>query len=277
MTADLTLKEAAEELGVHYMTAYRYVRLGLLPAHTDGSTGRVTVDDLDAVRIRNGNQGDAPARPKRGRTPWGERFEARLLAGDGRGAWGVIEAALAAGTDPPTVYVDIIAAALKSIGERWERGEIDVADEHRATAIALRVLGQVGPRFARRGRTRGCVLIGTPPGEQHDVPAALVADVLRTDGFEVSDLGSDLPSSSFAAAAARTERLLAVIVTVTTAGRDDAVAEVVDALRAAVPDVPILVGGAAVEDAAHAARLGAEGGPGDARAALAWVQQLVGG
>ena len=265
MNNDMTLREAAEELGVHYMTAYRYVRLGLLPARKEGSTWRVTLDDLDAFRHqKEAGDGDGTS-VRRGRTPWRERFEARLLAGDARGAWGVIEAALAGGAPAEVLYVEVIAGALRSIGERWERGEIDVADEHRATAIALRVLGQLGPRFARRGRTRGTVLVGTPPGEQHDVPAALLADLLRTAGFEVSDLGSDLPAASFAAAAARTERLVAIVVTVTTTGGEDALAEVLAALDAAVPHVPVLVGGAAIE------------GSGDARSAIARLEELVSG
>jgi excisionase family DNA binding protein len=267
MGSDMTLREAAEELGVHYMTAYRYVRLGLLPARKDGSTWRVAIDDLDAFRnereVGDGDGNGPPAR--RGRTPWRERFEARLLAGDARGAWGVIEAALGGGAPAEVLYVDVIAGALRSIGDRWAKGEIDVADEHRATAIALRVIGQLGPRFARRGRTRGTILVGTPPGEQHDMPAALLADLLRTAGFEVSDLGSDLPAASFAAAAARAERLVAVVVTVTTTGREDALAEVLGALEAIVPDVPVLVGGSAVE------------GSGDARSAIARIEELVAG
>ena len=48
MTApDLTLHEAAALLGVHYMTAYRYVRLGLLPAAKSGGSWRVTAADLE--------------------------------------------------------------------------------------------------------------------------------------------------------------------------------------------------------------------------------------
>ena len=264
MAQDVTLRQAAEELGVHYMTAYRYVRLGLLPARKQGTGWLVASRDLAAFRATSTGGPSAPARRARGTAPWPERLEARLLAGDARGAFGVIEAALAAGTDAPTLYVDVIAGAMRSIGDRWERAEIDVADEHRATAIALRLLGQVGARFARRGRSRGTVLVGTPPGERHDLPAALVADVLRTAGFDVGDLGSDLPAASFAAAARNADRLVAVLVSVTTPGRDDATAEVVAALREAVPDTPLLVGGGAV------------GGSGDARRALRWLEDVAG-
>ena len=45
----LSLHEAAAELGVHYMTAYRYVRLGMLPAHREGRSWRVLRTDLEAL------------------------------------------------------------------------------------------------------------------------------------------------------------------------------------------------------------------------------------
>ena len=47
LSDSLSLREAAEELGVHYMTVYRYVRLGMLPATKDGTVWRV---DRNALR-----------------------------------------------------------------------------------------------------------------------------------------------------------------------------------------------------------------------------------
>ncbi|HCN09685.1 MAG TPA: DNA-binding protein, partial [Lentisphaeria bacterium] len=53
MSSDrLSLREAADELGLHYMTVYRYVRTGLLPATMDGGMWRVTVADLRNLQRR---------------------------------------------------------------------------------------------------------------------------------------------------------------------------------------------------------------------------------
>ena len=143
----------ADTLGVHYMTAYRYVRHGLLPAKKVGGTWRVTVADLEA--FRNGATGEVPAgESRRRKAPWAERLEARLLAGDGHGAWGVIEMAMSSGASLDEVYLDVISPAMESIGARWAAGNLDVAAEHRATGIAFRLIGRLGPRFARPGRSR---------------------------------------------------------------------------------------------------------------------------
>lgn len=264
--AELTLHEAAALLGVHYMTAYRYVRLGVLPAVKAGGSWRVSRADVDGLRA-SADPAVATAEHGRRRAPWADRLEARLIAGDGRGAWGVVEAALAAGTDLDAVYLDVIAPAMQSIGARWAAGEIDVSVEHRATGIAFRLIGRLGPRFARRGRSRGVVVLGTPAGERHSLPVALLADLLRGEGWEVSDLGADLPTDSFVRAVTGIDDLVAVGVSVTTAECLPAAAELLAALREAVgEEVLVVVGGGAVHDLDHARALGAHGWAATARA-----------
>lgn len=274
----LTLQEAAELLGVHYMTAYRYVRLGLLNATKQGGVWRVEHSDLEAFRSGSGADGtaEAPADGGRRKAPWASRLEARLIAGDGRGAWGVVEAALAAGAELDSIYLDVLSPAMASIGARWRAGELDVAIEHRATGIAFRLLGRLGPRFSRRGRTRGSVLIGTPPGERHSLPVAMLGDLLRGEGWEVSDLGADMPIDSFVRTAQGMPDLAAVGVSVTMPEALPAAAELLEALAAAVPGAYLVVGGAAVTDLEHALALGAEGWAAGARELIEQINRSSG-
>ncbi|MEN9644896.1 MAG: hypothetical protein RL238_1565 [Actinomycetota bacterium] len=269
---DLTLHEAAEELGVHYMTAYRYVRLGVLPAVKVGGTWHVARVDLDAFRA--GAAGAAATDQPKRRAPWAARLEARLVAGDSSGAWGVIEAALSAGADLDEIYLDVITPAMRNIGARWESGELDISVEHRATGIAQRLIGRLGPRFARRGRARGHVLLGGPSGERHSLPVAMLADLLRGEGWEVSDLGADMPTESFVAAATSVPVLAAIGISVSSVEGAAAAAELCSALRAAVPGVAIVLGGAAVHGREHAFELGATHYAGSARE---FAEQLASG
>lgn len=242
-------------LGVHYMTAYRYVRLGVLPATKVGGTWHVTSADLRAFQQGAPSVGE-PGNAKR-RAPWAARLEARLVAGDTRGAWGVIEAAMAAGTELEDIYLEVIAPAMRNIGARWDAGELDIAIEHRASGIAQRLIGRLGPRFARRGRTRGTVLVGTPPGERHSLPVSMLADLLRGGGWEVSDIGADLPVDSFVHALQNTPDVSAIGVSISSQEGLEHAAALFAALSAAAPDVPVVVGGAAVRDREHAVSLGA--------------------
>lgn len=260
---DLTLQEAADALDVHYMTAYRYVRLGVLPAHRRGRTWAVDPQDLDAFVAERSME---KAEPLVGRSSvdWAMRLQRRLLAGDRLGAKSVVEASLAAGTDPVGVYVDVVAPAMRSIGEGWAAGIVDVAEEHRASVIVSQVLAVLDTRFTRRGLRRGVVVAGAVPGERHSLPLRMAADVVRLSGYEVHDLGADVPPDSFAHAVGDVDRLLAVVVSATTPGNDDAVRATVAAVHERV-DVPVLVGGGAVPDAAAAQALGGDGWAADAR------------
>ena len=86
----LTLQQAADTLGVHYMTVYRYVRTGKLSATRVGGAWHVDPDDLAQMKPAVARNSRNPAARA---TATKARLEARLLAGDEPGAWGVLEAA----------------------------------------------------------------------------------------------------------------------------------------------------------------------------------------
>lgn len=258
----LGLRECAERLGVHYMTAYRYVRLGMLPAAKVGAEWRVAATDLEEFRASGAESG------ARHDAPWADRLQARMIAGDAVGAWKVVEGALAAGHDSGSIYLEVIAPALRAVGEGWESGALSIGDEHRASAVAGRILGRMSSRFIWRGRRRGRVLVGTPPGERHALPATMVADMLRGAGFEVIDLGSDLPVADFAAAVSAALPVVAVGVSVTSPEALESVPDLLAAIREAGAGGAIVVGGGAVRDARHARDLGADGYAGDGRGAV---------
>ena len=277
MAEFLSLQQVAERLGVHYMTVYRYVRLGMLPAHKEGSTWRVAPVDVEA--FRRGDGVGAPAgsglQPRTGEGRWITRLESRLLAGDGTGAWQVLEAAMASGTHLREIELEIVTPAMVSIGERWAKGEIDIADEHRASVIVARLLGRLSARFVRRGRTRGSVVLGAVAGDHHGLPVMILADLLAAARFEVVDLGSDVPADSFVHAARGAQRLVAVGISASAPGRDHATAETVGALHSALDGVPVLVGGWAISGPEHAAALGADGWAEGGGEAVELVETLV--
>ena len=227
----LTLQQAADQLGVHYMTIYRYVRTGKLPATRVGGGWRVDPDDLARMKPAVARRSRQPA----ARAATTKQLEARLLAGDEPGAWGVLETALASDHSPSQVLLELLAPALESIGERWHVGELTVADEHRASAVAVRLISRLGARFARRGPKRGSVVITTPPTEQHSAPVAIAADLLRWAGFNVVELGADTPADALAHAVDGIPNLLAVAMACTTKGSATSARRVVAHLHSAFP------------------------------------------
>lgn len=246
----LTLNDVANRLGVHYMTAYKYVRTGKLPATKVGGGWQVSEDDLDAFASR-------PATTTSGeRVDWSARLGDRLIAGDEPGSWSVIEAAMASGIEPASIYVDVLAPALAAIGSAWAIGEVTIAEEHRATAVTNRLIGRLGPRFHRPGRTRGTIVIGAVAGDQHGVPIAIAADLLRGKGFTVIDLGADSPVESFLDAGTSADRLLAIGISASASGVDDAIIATADAVTEQI-GCPIVIGGNGIGSKARKAHASA--------------------
>ena len=249
-TGLLSLKEVAELLDVHYMTAYRYVRLGMLPATQQGRRWVVRADDLAAFV-------DAPpASTERGDAEWDERLLARMLEADMSGAWSVIEAALASGTTPSAAYERLLVPALRSVGELWATGDIGVADEHAASQIATRIVARLAPRMARPGRKRGTVVLGSTQTETHGLALSIAADLFRNAQFDVVDLGTNLPAESLAASVASRDDVTVVALSVTAPGQEAEIARSIAAVRE-VSDVKVVVGGGGMSEE-EALRAGAD-------------------
>jgi excisionase family DNA binding protein len=264
---ELSLHEVAEILDVHYMTAYRYVRLGILPARREGRSWRIRRDDLDDFVAKG------EPRTERGQADWADRFFNRVLAADEAGAWGVIEAALSSGMTIPDVYPALLSPTMRRIGDLWSADELDIATEHAASEVAARIVARLGPRLARRGVRRGTVVLGSTATELHSLPLAMATDLFRASQFDAIDLGAYLPPDSFASFVAETDDLVAVGIGVTTPGQEDEIGKTLAALRS-VTDVPIVIGGYGVDEAV-ALELGADGWADTGEGAVELVEALL--
>jgi excisionase family DNA binding protein len=186
------LQTAADRLGVHYQTAYRWIREGSLKAVKRGAVYDVEEDDL----LRFQAQREAPAPPPRQATvrSWDHqvaRLEMLLRAGDELGSRQLVDRLREGGIDPLTLCEDLFTPVLRRIGDAWACGEVSVAEEHRASAMSDRLLTRVAVH--PRGRPRGVCVVGTLPGEEHGLPATMAAIALRADRWQVHHLGTQVP------------------------------------------------------------------------------------
>lgn len=257
----LSIEDVAIALGVHYMTAYRYVKRRALEATQVSGQWQITRADLDDFLKRRSDRHSKAegSRDARRTADYHRDLHRCLVDSDAKAAFDVLQSAIDAGADMEEVYLEILSPVLADIGASWARGEIDISVEHQATAVATRLVGQLSPRCVRRGRRRGNVLIGGPAGERHSLALAMLGDLLRLHGWDVSDLGADTPSNSFVHAASSISDLVAVGVSVTSNESLESAAELLSTLRRAIGDeLPVLVGGSAIRDFDHARSLGAD-------------------
>jgi corrinoid protein of di/trimethylamine methyltransferase len=110
------------------------------------------------------------------------------------------EKAISMGVDPVEALEEGLARALREIGDRFGRGEAFIT-ELVAGAGAMEAGATVlNAEIAKRGASRRAVgrfLIGTVEGDIHSIGKSIVATMLRVAGFEVADLGVDVPANVF--------------------------------------------------------------------------------
>lgn len=191
----LTLQDAAERLKVHYMTAYRWVRRGDLPAFKAGGRLRVRAEDVD--RFVQQRRVDVLLPDPTGRTDWPthiERLYDLLVEGRALDANHLVRKVIADGAPVGQVYLELLTPTLHRIGDAWASGSLTVSQEHRASEICRAVISRLSDTFRRRGPSRGTAVTLTPAGEQHGIAAAMAADFLRAGGYEVHHLGVDVPA-----------------------------------------------------------------------------------
>jgi len=137
-----------------------------------------------------------------------------------------------------TVVRDVVLPYLRELGERWQRGDIGVADEHFASNV---IRGRLAGLARGWGHGRGPrALLACMPGELHDMALLAFGVVLNRNGWRISYLGADTPLDDLIQAAQATRPDL-VVVTATTGERFDGV--IADLSRLAVV-APLALGGA---------------------------------
>jgi methanogenic corrinoid protein MtbC1 len=182
-----------------------------------------------------------------------------LVERDELGARRAVDDALASGTPVREIYLQLLQPALYELGDRWERGEVSVADEHFASGVIQRVLTVLGERMRRAPRDGRLAVVACSPGELHALGGQMITDFLEAEGWEVLHLGASMPSEDLARLVAD-ERPDVVALSTAMPDRLDGAAEAIVRLAALRPSPFLVVGGLAWrgEETVRATKLGAD-------------------
>ncbi len=196
MDPRIDLQTAADRLGVHYQTAYKWVRSGRLPAEMVGGRYLLDPNAVDAFGARRSAPvRPRPRRPRGGFEPLGRQMLDALVDGDERTARRLAGALIDDGVPLTTVAQELLVPALRHIGAEWHAGRLPIWVEHRASAIVQQILGDHHP--TPRGRRRGTAVVAAMSGDRHALPTAMAAAALREDNWRVHHLGADMPGDEF--------------------------------------------------------------------------------
>ncbi|OGO46014.1 MAG: methyltransferase [Chloroflexi bacterium RBG_16_64_43] len=186
-----------------------------------------------------------------------------------------VREALEAGLDPQTILNEALIAPMSIVGARFECGEFYVPEMLIAARAMQAGLAVLKPHLSKGGvQMRGKVVIGTVKGDLHDIGKNLVAMMLEGAGFEIIDLGTDVPPEKFASVARESgANLVGMSALLTTTMKN--MKSVIEALEdvGVRQKVKVMIGGAPVTEA-FAKEIGADGYAPDASRAVALAKSF---
>ncbi len=208
-----------------------------------------------------------------------KRLKEAVVVGDRDEAVKIAREVVDKGLDPLEALEKGLVAGVLEVGEKWVREEVFLTDVVMA-AEAMKAASEVlRPEIVKRGevvKRLGKVIIGTVAGDIHDIGKSLVALMLEASGFEVIDLGVDVPTETFVEKVRELKPdILGLSALLTTTMLEQK--KVIEALkREGLRDkVKVIVGGAPVTEE-WAKSIGADGYAEDAIRAVRLVKKLLG-
>jgi corrinoid protein of di/trimethylamine methyltransferase len=199
-----------------------------------------------------------------------------ILTGNAKKAEEVTKAALATNADPGELVQKYMIPAMAEVGRRFECNEYFVPELLIAARAMKTSLVLITPVLAATGaEPTGRVVIGTVQGDLHDIGKNLVASMLEGGGFQVIDLGVDVPPERFVEAAKEQEGTIvamSALLTTTMA----MMKTVIQALEQAGirEKTKVMVGGAPITQQ-YADEIGADGYGDNANSAVAVARKLA--
>ncbi len=186
-----------------------------------------------------------------------------------------VDQGLADGIEAGTLLREGLIAGMAQVGKLYEEGEIFVPEMLVAARAMTAALGVLKPHLIEQGvASAGTVAIGTVQGDLHDIGKNLVAMMLEGSGYEIMDLGVDVPAAKFVQAIRDGANVVAMsaLLTTTMTNMQATIAAIQEAgLR---QQARIIIGGAPITKT-YADEIGADGYAVDASGAVRLVKEVL--
>lgn len=182
------------------------------------------------------------------------------------------------GTSPLDV-LEACRKAMEVVGQRFEEGDCFVPELILAGEVLKQISEKLKPLMKERAiaaKKLGKVVIGTVEGDIHDIAKDIVAFMLDVNGFEVTDLGVDVPPAKFVEATQETGATIVGLSGFLTLAYDPMKATVKALKEAGMDDVKVMIGGGQVDEQIRQFT-GADAYGRDAMTAVALAKQWIGG
>lgn len=175
----------------------------------------------------------------------------------------------------PGEILQVMVDSMSVVGDKFSAGEIFVPEMLIAAKAMSKGVEVLKPHLAGAGAiSLGTCVIGTVAGDLHDIGKNLVSMMIESAGFNMVDLGVDVPAENFVKAVNENENVVLVACSGLLTTTMPALKEAVQTIKTALPDMKVIVGGAPVTPE-YTAEIGADGYAPDAGSAAVKAKELV--
>jgi methanogenic corrinoid protein MtbC1 len=170
--------------------------------------------------------------------------------------------------------INAMTTAMRELGERFEKKEVFIPELLVASDVITELMPLLEPYIQKRNMQRKTIVLGTVEGDIHEIGKNIVSIVLKAEGYNVIDLGTDVGINAFLAAASERQASiigLSTLMTTTMHVQQDLIEELVE--RGERDSFFVIIGGAPVSRK-WADRIGADAYCDDAFSTAALLNSL---
>ncbi|MEO1615403.1 MAG: B12-binding domain-containing protein [Planctomycetota bacterium] len=216
-------KQVAHSLQVSESSVKRWCDQGMIPTiRTVGGHRRITlsglqqflaasdqtlvdpkvlgIDEADLLAAGGGRKRRKQI-PGEGSQPIQQEFRSALAAGDEVACMELLDERTSQGFSRAEAAEDLIADAMRGMGEAWDSGDLEVYQERRSCTICNRLISNLRESLPRLSPGAKIAVGAAPETDPYQLPSALVELALREAGWNAINLGNDLPLDSLIRAA----------------------------------------------------------------------------
>ncbi len=258
LAADLLM--AKQEADVRYIEQ-------VIPAKKESA--QAAHRELSGGDVSNGKASCGEASPHR------EALKNAVLKGNRSGIARLTREALAAGEEPQALLNEVLIPGINQVGEYFDKGRYFLPQLIASAEAMKNAIEVLEPLLAQQteGKDMPVVVIATVEGDIHDIGKNLVALMLKNYGFQVIDLGKDVPAEKIIETARKhNAQIIALSALMTTTMQR--MREVIETARKEGVTSKVMIGGAVITQE-YADEIGADGFSRDASEAVKLAKKLV--
>ena len=173
------------------------------------------------------------------------RYITHAIEGETEQVTELVDSYINAGKSVKDILLKMFMPALVNIGELWNKGLLNIAEEHLAVTVTMSQIERITQSLILTVQIIGTAVICTPVGEKHFIGPKVVSELMRLSGWNVHFLGTEMPTTDLVQFLSE-KGIDLLVLSITLPENLPGVLEIIDAVKALDKSVITMIGGSGV-------------------------------